>query len=75
MINLIIDNKNVTYEPQDVQTIHSTHYDQKKRAYKIWDGKYFVIPKHSPWIDEKILQDSGIINKIINFVTIMSSDI
>ena len=67
MINLIIDNKNVTYEPQDVQTIHSTHYDQKKRAYKIWDGKYFVIPKHSPWIDEKILQDSGIINKIINY--------
>ena len=50
MIELTINNKPIKYSPKTVETVHSTHYDQERRLYEIWDGEYFVIYKHSPWI-------------------------
>jgi len=67
MIELTINKKTVKYSPKVVEKVHSTHYDQEQRLYEIWDGEYFVIYKHSPWIDEKILSNSSIINKILDY--------
>ena len=60
-----------------VEPILSTHYDQAPITYEIWrDCKVektgelldvFAIPKHTPWIDEKILQSSEIVKSIINY--------
>ena len=60
MIKLTKNNKVFDYTPNNIHPINSTHYDQETRLYEIWDDKYFVIHQHSPWIDDKILNDKKI---------------
>ena len=40
------------------------------KDYEIWendDKNYFVIPQHNPWIDDKILNDAQVRQKIIEY--------
>lgn len=67
MIKLTKNNKTFNYTPNKIHPINSTHYDQETRLYEIWDDEYFVIHKHSPWIDDKILNNQNIINDIITY--------
>lgn len=67
MIELLINSKKVQYEPKHIHPINSTHYDQETRLYEIWDDKYFVIHKHTPWIDDQILNNQSVINGIISY--------
>ena len=67
MIKLTKNNKTFNYTPNKIHPINSTHYDQETRLYEIWDDEYFVIHKHSPWIDDKILNNQNIINSIITY--------
>tara|TARA_Y100001938_G_scaffold138398_1_gene203819 strand:- start:6233 stop:7768 length:1536 start_codon:yes stop_codon:yes gene_type:complete len=56
-----------------VHNFKSTHSDNTSvREYEIvYDSKlnlnFFVIPKHTPWIDSKILNDDEVITNIINY--------
>ncbi len=42
------------------------------KDYQIWKDmdrgmNFFIIPRHEPWIDDRIINDNNIINKIINY--------
>ena len=72
-----------------VEAIESTHTDNTAvRTYEIWKETnvpnpkfrwigmdFFVIPKHSPWIDENILQDNQLKQKLLDYTQDLDNNI
>ena len=70
------DQGEIIISPKKIQIINSTHVDKPKRIYEIWEGcrigknkiiNLFVIRKHSPWVDQSIINDNNLIHKFLNY--------
>ena len=68
IVNLYESGKGIKkYSPSKIDQLYSTHYDQEKRLYEIWDDEYFVVRRHEPWIDSNILESNETIQKILDY--------
>jgi len=71
--HIIIDSVKHSLSVDKINKFKSTHSDNTSiRTYEIvYDSKlnlnFFVIPKHSPWIDDRILGDEKVIKNIIDY--------
>ncbi len=65
----------IDISPKNIVLINSTHVDKPKRIYEVWEGciigeetlDLFVIRKHTPWVDEKIINDKQLIRNILDY--------
>jgi len=65
----------IEVSPTEIINIKSTHTDYPTRDYQVWKNcdingealDLFVIPRHDPWIDERILLDPKLTKQILNY--------
>ena len=66
---------NIEICPKNTTLINSTHVDKPIRVYEIWEEctigdktiDLFVIRKHTPWVDNDIINDKSLIKKILDY--------